>query len=135
MGWLIDYWLLRVSSLMLRLPWLIFALLFRLFGYIAPKPLNVWFSNLLILSILAGGYSGDVLCTLNLLSTFLLCPTSRISAFIRTRTSSTIHKILMYIEMREGIGQILTATGKIEQTIQSIVAATMWSPLLSSHLY
>jgi len=70
------------------------------------------------LSVLGEGCSGDMSCTLNFLSTFLLCPTSRISAIVRMRTSSAIYKILMYIEMREGIGQqLLTATGKVGQTI------------------
>jgi len=50
-----------------------FAILFRSFGFLAPKDLKIiWFSNILALSVPDEGYSRNAWCALNLISTFLL---------------------------------------------------------------
>jgi hypothetical protein len=42
-------------------------------GLLAPKDFeNIWLSNLLIMSVPDEGYSRNVSCTLNLISTFLI---------------------------------------------------------------
>jgi hypothetical protein len=47
------------------------AFLFRPFGFIAPKHIYiVWLSNVSILSVPDEGYSRNVPCALNLISTF-----------------------------------------------------------------
>ena len=63
---------LRFSSLRHRWPWMILAILFKPFGFIAPKTLNYLGSNLSMLSIPDGGYSRNASCALNLISTFYL---------------------------------------------------------------
>jgi hypothetical protein len=54
--------------------YMITIILFRPFGYIAPKDLktNIYFSNLLTFSVHDHGYSRNGSCTLHLIFTFLL---------------------------------------------------------------
>jgi hypothetical protein len=70
----VNYVIIIKTKVLFPLPsslWLIFAILFRLFGCIAPKHFEIiWISNLTILIV--PGCSRKALCALNLISTSVI---------------------------------------------------------------